>query len=108
MKFGGEILQVQYNRYEAPSTLANFQFTNGFTTRTANNDGTVSVLLRQCPAANIFGVTNTNDSGAGSLRQAIIDSNNTASVQTIAFQIPGAGVHTISPTSALPTISSER
>src|SRR5207248_10720510 len=69
---------------------------------TGNNDGTVSVLLRQCPAANILAVTNTNDSGAGSLRQAITDSNNTAGVQTIAFQIPGAGVRTIAPTSPLP------
>ena len=34
------MLQVQYNRYEAPSALANFQFTNGFTTRTAATDGT--------------------------------------------------------------------
>ena len=37
VKFGGEALQVQYNRYEAPSALANFQFTNGFTTRTASH-----------------------------------------------------------------------
>ncbi len=44
MKFGGEILQVQYNRYEAPSAAGNFQFTNGFTTRTANNDGTGDAL----------------------------------------------------------------
>ena len=35
---------MQYNRYEAPSALANFQFTNGFTTRTANNDGTGDAL----------------------------------------------------------------
>ena len=44
MKFGGEILQVQYNRYEAPSAAGNFQYTNGFTTRTANNDGTGDAL----------------------------------------------------------------
>jgi hypothetical protein len=44
VKFGGEILQVNYNRYEAPSTLSNYQFTNGFTTRTANNDGTGDAL----------------------------------------------------------------
>jgi hypothetical protein len=44
VKFGGEVVQVQYNRYEAPSTLANFQFTNGFTTRTANTDGTGDAL----------------------------------------------------------------
>lgn len=44
VKFGGEIVQVQYNRYEAPSALGNYQFTNGFTTRTANNDGTGDAL----------------------------------------------------------------
>jgi hypothetical protein len=44
VKFGGEALQVQYNRYEAPSALANFQFTNGFTTRTAATDGTGDAL----------------------------------------------------------------
>ena len=44
VKFGGEVIQVQYNRFEAPSSLANFQFTNGFTTRTANNDGTGDAL----------------------------------------------------------------
>src|SRR5436190_14892885 len=44
VKFGGEIVNVQYNRYEAPSSLANYQFTNGFTTRTANNDGTGDAL----------------------------------------------------------------
>src|SRR5204863_9426060 len=44
IKFGGEALQVQYNRIETPSALANYQFTNGFTTRTANNDGTGDAL----------------------------------------------------------------
>jgi titin len=45
----------------------------------------------------VFTVTNTNDIGAGSLRQAIIDSNTTLGVDTIDFNIPGSGVHTISP-----------
>ena len=44
VKFGGEILQVRYNRYEAPNLLGNFQFTNGFTTRTAKSDGTGDAL----------------------------------------------------------------
>ena len=50
-------------------------------------------------------VTNTNDSGPGSLRQAILNANATPGVQTITFAIPGAGVHTISPTSPLPAIT---
>ena len=50
-------------------------------------------------------VMNTNDSGAGSLRQAILDVNLDTSLDTIAFNIPGTGVHTISPASALPAIT---
>ncbi|MEM7127913.1 MAG: hypothetical protein AAF702_16385 [Chloroflexota bacterium] len=49
-----------------------------------------------------FTVTNTNDSGAGSLRQAITDANannNGPTVDTICFNIPGAGPHQISITS---------
>lgn len=56
-------------------------------------------------SAVIFTVINTNDSGAGSLRQAIIDANANAGPDDIAFNIPGAGVHTITPTSALPTVT---
>src|SRR5437016_6318317 len=53
-----------------------------------------------------FTVTNTNDSGLGSLRQAIIDSNSTAGQKdTIAFNIPGTGVRTIAPLSSLPLIT---
>jgi trimeric autotransporter adhesin len=52
-----------------------------------------------------FTVVNTNNSGAGSLRQAIIDANNAITVgDRIAFNIPGAGPHTISPLTALPVI----
>src|SRR5207248_8763451 len=54
-----------------------------------------------------FTVTNTNDSGTGSLRQAILDANSGGG-GTIAFNIPGTGVHTISPLSALPTITQDR
>jgi uncharacterized repeat protein (TIGR01451 family) len=51
-------------------------------------------------------VTNTNDSGTGSLRQAITDSNgDTGDVDRIVFAIPGAGAHTIVPSTALPTIT---
>ena len=61
-----------------------------------------------CPAAGVaatFTVINTNDSGAGSLRQAILDANGNPGGDTIVFDIPGSGVQTISPTSALPTIT---
>jgi PKD repeat protein len=42
-----------------------------------------------------FVVTNTNDLGAGSLRNAITCTNNLAGSQTISFNIPGNGPHTI-------------
>lgn len=49
-------------------------------------------------------VTNTNDSGAGSLRQAIIDANSTVGSDTITFNI-GSGAVQIVPTSSLPPIT---
>ena len=52
-----------------------------------------------------FTVTNTNDSGIGSLRQAILDANGNVGFDTIDFNIPGVGPHTIQPLSALPTIT---
>lgn len=55
--------------------------------------------------ANTYTVINTNDAGAGSLRQAITDANNNAGADLITFNIPGAGVKTIVLASILPTIS---
>lgn len=53
-----------------------------------------------------YTVTNTNDSGPGSLRQLILDTNATAGIaDTIEFNIPGVGPHTISPVTPLPTIA---
>ena len=59
-------------------------------------------------AAQLWGftytVTNTNDAGAGSLRQAILDANATSGADDIAFAIPGDGVQTIVLSSPLPDI----
>jgi len=55
-------------------------------------------------AQTVFTVINTNDGGTGSLRQAILDANGTAGADTIKFDLPGAGSHTISPASELPEI----
>ncbi len=52
-----------------------------------------------------FTVLNTSDSGAGSLRQAILDANANPGLDTIAFDIPGSGVHTITPATNLPAIT---
>ncbi len=66
----------------------------------------VLTLGLACPAsAATLTVTTTADSGAGSLRQAILDSNTSVGVlDTIAFAI-GSGVQTITPLSALPIIT---
>jgi parallel beta-helix repeat protein len=52
-----------------------------------------------------FTVTNVNDSGAGSLRQAILDANAAPGTDSILINIPGSGVRTITPLTALPTIT---
>ena len=74
-------------------------------TNTATNDTSEFSTCVTAANATTLTVTNTNDIGAGSLRQALLDSNGTPGVQTIQFNIPGAGVHTIAPTSALPDIT---
>src|ERR1700681_3083255 len=53
-----------------------------------------------------FPVTNTNDTGSGSLRQAINDANGHAGLDTISFNIPGSSAHTIPPVTQLPSITS--
>ena len=69
--------------------------------------GLALLLLPTLAAAGTYTVTNTGDSGAGSLRQAILDANGNVGADTIAFNIPGAGVHTITPATALPAITEQ-
>ena len=63
------------------------------------------MLLATSASAATFTVISVADSGAGTLRQAIIDANTAAGTDTIAFAIPGSGLHTISPASNLPNIT---
>lgn len=65
----------------------------------------LSAVIYQGAVPLPFTVVNTNDSGAGSLRQAILDNNANAGPNTIDFNIPGAGPHTISPTTDLDRIT---
>jgi len=63
-------------------------------------------LLSAALPANTFTVINTADTGAGSLRQAITDANANAGPDTIAFNIPGSGIQTITVSlTNLPVIS---
>jgi hypothetical protein len=70
----------------------------------------VAALVVGAPALaqTTFTVTNSNDTGAGSLRQAILDANaqpNGSLADEIHFDIPGAGPHTIAPASPLPIVT---
>ena len=64
-----------------------------------------SWLSQKFGPAVTFNVTNTNDSGVGSLRQAIIDANATPGTDTIGFNIPGSPPHSIPLLSPLPPIN---
>ncbi|QQS40629.1 MAG: carboxypeptidase regulatory-like domain-containing protein [Acidobacteriota bacterium] len=66
----------------------------------ATADATVNVVMNTV-------VTNTSDSGPGSLRQAIINANAIPeSPRTVTFDIPGNGPHTITVSSQLPSANS--
>ena len=88
--------------YTVTPSLIGFNF--GPASRTFNN-------LSANQAANFaatrqsFVVTNVNNHGIGSLREAIINANATIGTDTIVFNIPGPGVKVISLLIALPEIT---
>jgi hypothetical protein len=63
-------------------------------------------VLEERRLLSTFTVTNTDDAGRGSLRQAILDANGDPGPNTIIFRMRGQSVHTIAPASPLPTIIS--
>jgi hypothetical protein len=85
-----------------PTVPGNYNFTVQVTD-SIGDFGTQALAMRVDAA-----VINTNDSGAGSLRQAILDVNAQANSQPIGivFNIPGNGVQTITPLTPLPTLTS--
>ncbi len=102
------------------ATLAGVSVPNGyFITATAtsadeqttNGVGNTSEFSPCVPITGATGcslvVTNTNNDGAGSLRDAILCANVTPNIgqpDSITFDIPQTGVPLIAPTSALPTV----
>lgn len=84
---GGDITQV----YSATAT------------DTATND--TSEMSDNFSVTSPFVVTNTNDTGTGSLRAAITAANSTAGDNVITFNIPGGGPHIIAPGTDLPILT---
>jgi hypothetical protein len=56
-------------------------------------------------SASTYIVTNTFDSGAGSLRAALANANANPGPHVVQFNLPGSGVHTIAPLTPLPDIT---
>ncbi len=69
--------------------------------------GALCLAIGSCAARGAtLTVTNTTDSGPGSLRQAILSANLSANVpDLVQFNIAGAGPHTINPLTPLPTLT---
>src|SRR5262249_46155761 len=69
--------------------------------------GLTAILLAAAAtaSANTYTVTSTADSGAGTLRQAILDANANPGADAIAFNVVGSGVHTIVLASSLPALA---
>jgi hypothetical protein len=70
----------------------------------------VSGLLLVCSGAGsaaTLTVMNANDSGGGTLRECMTVANANPGADTIVFNIPGSGVHTIALTSPLPPLTDD-
>ncbi len=86
----------------ADSGNNNADFSPGCTTPGADNNTSLFCTLQSgCD----YMVENTNDTGIGSLRDAIDFANSDPDFTQVCFAIPGAAPHTISPQSALPVIT---
>ena len=95
---------------------ATFQFSlsattaGEFVTATATDPNGNTSELSACATAGggggNFAVTNTNDSGAGSLRQAILNANNAPDANTISFNLTGTPPFVITLATALPIATS--
>jgi hypothetical protein len=67
--------------------------------------GLAALLGITAASAATFTVTTTADSGAGSLRKALLDANGARGADVITFDLAGAGPHTIQPVSPLPPVT---
>ena len=99
---GNNTFQVTF-----PTTVAVGQFVTATATRLSTGDTSEFSACHTVTVLSIptLTVTNTADSGAGSLRQVLTDANATTSPKQINFNIPGGGVQTIVATNALPRLT---
>ncbi len=85
-------------------------FTNGYTlvqntvTDGSGNTNACAFTIRVIPYR--LYVLNTNDSGPGSLREAILDANASPDANLVLFNLPPLASHLIQPLSPLPEITS--
>lgn len=88
------------------ATLPSLTLPQVITATVTNADGSTSEFSNAVDlieGGGLLIVTNVNDSGTGSLRQQLTNANNNAGPDAIIFNISGAGPHTISPATALPS-----
>ncbi len=71
----------------------------------SGNSNSCTFIVRVIPYR-LFVVTNVDDAGPGSLRQAILDGNDAPDENHIIFNLPGTGLYTINLLSPLPAITS--
>lgn len=69
------------------------------------SEGSAILSTIQTEALTIFSVTNTNPTGTGSLEQAILDADANPGLDSITFNIPGPGPHTIQDIDGLPLLN---
>jgi hypothetical protein len=67
--------------------------------------GTIDIGAFEVQTTQVFPVTTTNDAGAGSLRQAILDADASPGYHVLTFDLPGSSVPTIAPSSPLPALT---
>ncbi len=92
---------VAGGNYTVTASLLGFNFGSA---QTFNNLG-ANQTADFAATRQSFVVTNVNNHGAGSLRDAIINANATVGTDTITFNIPGPGVKVISLLIALPELT---
>ncbi len=94
----GEVQSVGGQVFVGASLSASARLESGFLTFLTATTGYPS-------NTGSFVVTTASDTGQGSLRWAIQTANTTPGLNIITFNIPGIGVHTITPLTALPEIT---